>query len=245
MRSIIIDDEEIQRQNLGKLIMECCPELRVVGEADSLATGRDSINRLHPDLVFLDVEMPDGTGFDLLQSLPEIDFGVIFVTAFERYAMQAIRFSALDYLLKPVYEDDLIKAMNRLRTFRKFEYQQKLNILFDNRHKIRKIALPSQDGYSFIPVDDIVRCEADGNYTWFYLRNKEKILVTTTLKEYDDLLTPHNFFRIHYSHLVNLDAILRYKRGEGGTVILEDGSEVEVSRRRKDDFLRIMKNNIT
>ncbi len=241
VKSILIDDEQSQRQNLGKLIHNCCPELEIIGEANSMESGKDAIIKYEPDLVFLDVEMPGGSGFDLLQMLSAINFAIIFVTAYEKYALEAIRFSALDFLLKPVQEEELLRAVGRVGLIRQAEYLKKIDLLHENRQKLDKIALPSPDGLRFIRISEIIRCQADGNYTWFHLKNGEKILVTTTLKEYDELLNSHNFFRIHHSHLVNLDAVSRYKRGEGGFAILEDGSEIEVSRRRKEEFLKIMK----
>lgn len=240
VRSLLIDDESYARQNLRRVIDVACPEIRVVGEADSVKSGKDAIRSLKPDLVFLDVEMNDGEGFDLLRQLPDIPFRVIFVTAYEKYALRAIRFSALDFLLKPVQKEDLLAAIAKLKNVHGPDYQRKINLLMGNRPSPTRIALPVIDGYVFIDVESVIRCEADGNYTRFFLDNGEKIMVTRTLKEYEDILEAAGFFRLHHSHLVNLQSIVRYKKGEGGSVILKDGTELEVARRRKDDFLKMI-----
>jgi len=238
LKSILVDDEVSSRRSLHKVIEDHCPDLVVVGEADSVESGRATILRLQPDLVFLDVEMKDGTGFDLLDSLEKITFGLIFVTAFEKYAIRAFHFSALDYLLKPVGKDDLRSAVDKLQLTNREDYDRMIELLLQNRFRPTRIALPVFDGYRFIDIDRISYCVADGNYTKFCLEGGENILVTRTLKEYDGLLDLSGFYRIHHSYLVNLQKITRYKKGDGGTVVMSDGIELEVARRRKEGFLR-------
>lgn len=243
-RAVIIDDEEKARTALRNLVGQYCKGLEVVGEAGNVASGLDLINRTNPDVVFLDVQMPDGTGFDLLGKIDNIRFKIIFVSAYDRFAIQAFRFSAIDYLQKPVEPEQLMLACSRLDAgdSRIEEISSKLEVLLSNRSNFEKIALPTIDGIIFVRFRDICRCESDNNYTNIYLNSGKKIVVSKTLKEYEEMLTPFGFFRIHKSHLINLAYLQRYKKGEGGYVVMEDGSELEVSRRRKDDFLVALQN---
>ncbi len=238
-RAIIVDDESKARTTLRNLLEQhCSSRVTVIGEADCVKKGLEVIDTLKPDLVFLDIQMPDGTGFDLLKQLPEINFKIIFASAYDKFAIQAFKFSALDYLLKPIEAENLIEACAKLdQTDRFKELNKKLQVLLSNKNSFEKIALPALDGIIFVKISEIVRCESDDNYTSVFLRNGEKIVVSRTLKEYDEMLTPFNFFRIHKSHLINLGYLKRYKKGEGGFVIMEDGAELEVSRRRKEDFM--------
>ena len=193
--------------------------------------------------MFLDVQLQDKTGFDLLQQFNEINFEVIFTTAHEKYAVQAFKFSAVDYLLKPEDADDLKQAINKLQQkISKEEVSKKFDVLFYNLKNIqstsKRITVPTIKGFEFLQVHDIVRCQSDINYTIIFLKDKQKITVAKTLKEFEELLIDHNFFRVHNSHLINLSYIKSYNKGKGGTVTLADNSEVEVSTRRKDDFLK-------
>ena len=214
--------------------------LAVCGTADE---GKTAITEFHPDLVFSDIELDKSSAFDMLRELGTIDFEVIFTTAYEKYAIQAIKFSALDYLLKPFGLDDVTEALN--------QYQQKQNkkqsahqfdALFHNLKDIqkdkKKIALPTLNGLQVIPLNEIIRCQAEVNYTYFFLAAKNKIMVTKTLKDFEELLNDYDFIRVHNSHLINLNHVKKYSRGEGGTVTMSDGTEVEVSRRKKDEFLK-------
>ena len=241
-KTLIIDDESNARNALKNLLSVYCSQIMVVGEADNVSNGIKAIKDFSPDLVFLDVQMPDGTGFDLLQQIGDVKFKVIFASAYDKFAIQAFRFSALDYLQKPVEPDKLIEACSRLETSddRYEELNKKLEVLLSNKNSFEKITLPTLDGIIFVKINDIIRCESDNNYTQFFLKNNKKILVSRTLKDYDEMLTPFNFFRIHKSHLINLAFLERYKKGEGGTVIMEDGAELEVSRRRKEDFMNAL-----
>ncbi|TSA28491.1 MAG: DNA-binding response regulator [Bacteroidetes bacterium] len=241
-KAIIIDDEKKGRSVVAGILHRLYrDEIQIVAEADRVETALVKIKKHHPDVLFLDIQMPDGTGFDLLERVPKMDFFIIFITAYEQYAVKAFKFSALDFLLKPIDEEELIGAIEKFKKeFQSRTFKDKLDVLLKNRSGYEKIALPSQDGIRFVRIKDIVRCESDSNYTRFFLINREKFLVTRTLKEYDELLGSEKFFRIHQSHLINLAYIEKYKKGEGGTVTMEDGSEVEVSRRKKERFLEVL-----
>jgi two-component system LytT family response regulator len=241
IRTLIIDDEQNARLALKSLLVSLAPEIQVIGEAGDVASGLELISQNRPDLVFLDVQMPDGTGFDLLEQISEPAFKVIFVSAFDRFAVTAFRFSAIDYLLKPVQADDLLHALDKIDKGNESQ-TAKIKVLLGNRSGIEKIVLPSLDELLFVKVDEIIRCESDNNYTYFYLSGNVRILVSRTLKDYEELLEPMGFFRIHKSSMINLRFLKKYKKGEGGTVTMEDGTQLEVSRRRKDDFLRVLQN---
>lgn len=242
--AIIIDDEQSCIDRLSGLLQTYCAQtLRLAGTADSVAEGIQLVKNLRPALVFLDVQIGEETGFDLLRKLDDVSFEVIFTTAFEKYAVQAFKFSAVDYLLKPVDPDDLREAINKLQDkLSKQEMSKKLDVLFHNLKSLegasKRITLPTLSGLVLVQVSDIVRCEADVNYTHIFLKNRQKMTVSRTLKDFADLLEDYNFYRVHHSHLVNLAHVVRYERGKGGFVTMIDGSQVEVSMRRKEEFLR-------
>ena len=240
IRAIIIDDEQESRNTIANILNKYCKNITVAGEAENVQDALALILKEKPDVVFLDIRMPDGTGFDLLEKIPEVNFRVIFVSAHDQYALRAIKVSALDYILKPVDPQQLIDAVdkmkepdNELNTI-----ALKINTLLRNKNGFERITLPTFEGFKFINIKDIIRCEADNNYTFFYLNTGEKILVTKTLKEYDETLSGVDFIRVHQSHLVNVKFIDRYIKGDGGSIVMADGSEVEVSRRRKEEFLK-------
>ncbi|QQS28467.1 MAG: response regulator transcription factor [Sphingobacteriales bacterium] len=243
IRTIIIDDEEGGRNTLKNLLTEFCPEVDVVGLADSAESGFKIIQQLQPELVFLDVRMPrSDEGFQLLESLTEINFALIFTTAYDEYAIRAIKFSALDYLLKPIDILELQKAVNRYIQRRGTSDRQAVKML-SNSGKTKpftKLGLPSAEEVTFVNIDDIIRCEADGNCTVFFLNNHQKILVTKTLKYYETLLEELGFYRIHDSHLVNLRHIRKYYKE--GVVEMSDGSKAFVSARKKKGFLDKLQN---
>jgi len=244
IKAVIVDDESKARNALKNLLVQHCPEIEVIGEGDCVKAGVAKINELSPDVVFLDVQMPDGTGFDLLEQFSEINFKIIFASAFDKFAIQAFKFSALDYMLKPVEPEKLKEACAKLNEDDRFaEINKKLEVLMSNKNSFEKIALPTLDGIIFVKIKEILRCESDNNYTNIFLFDGKKIIVSKTLKEYDEMLTPFNFFRIHKSHLINLAFLSRYRKGEGGYVEMEDGAELEVSRRRKEEFLNALQNN--
>lgn len=224
------------------MLSEFCPQVQLAGEAGNADTGKKMILDKKPQLVFLDIEMPYGNGFDLLNDLMPIDFEVIFVTAFDKYLLQALKYSALDFLLKPVNIEELKNAVKNAEIrIHKNLINQQLSILLENFRKessLKKIAIPTAEGFDFISVSDIVRCEAMGSYTRIHFNNSQKVLVSKPLKDYESLLPEDIFFRIHNSHLINLNYIKKYNRGRGGVVELEDGSVIEVAVRRKEEFLK-------
>lgn len=232
MKAIIIDDEESGRETLRQLLERFCPEVQIIATADSPTNGIAAIQEHTPDLVFLDVEMPGGTGFTVLEAFPTLHFHVVFVTAYQHYAMKAIKFSALDYLLKPVDVQELQKAVNKAA-----QVQSPQNLTMISKPHADSVAVPVEDGLVFLQPADILRCESDSNYTRCFLIGGQKMLVSRTLKEFEELLSPHDFLRVHNSHLINLRCVTRYVRGKGGYAVMRDGSEIEVSPRKRDEFL--------
>ena len=243
IKALIIDDEEDCIEGLQNLLVSGHKNFVVViGSAKSVRDGIEAITLLRPDLVFLDVQIGEKTGFDLLRALPEIDFEIIFTTAFEKFALQAIKFSALDYLLKPIDVDELDAALMKLLNAESRKITaDKIDLLLQNTQKsdglFKRIIVPTISGFEFIEIGNIIRCESDNNYTTIYFKDEQKMLVSKTLKDFEELLSGYSFFRIHNSHLINLSYIKSYNKGKGGSVILTDGSEIEVSSRRKDDFM--------
>ncbi len=245
IKAVIVDDEQSCIDRLSSLLAtHCSQSVHLAGTPLSVEEGLQVITKSKPDVVFLDVQLHSSTGFDLLKQLGEIRFEVIFTTAFEKYAVQAFKFSAIDYLLKPVDPDDLQQAVGKLQEkLSKDEMSAKLDVLFHNLKDIRgaskKISIPTINGLEFVDVSDIIRCQSDENYTNIFLREQpRKITVAKTLKEFEELLTEYNFYRVHNSHLINLAHIKRYNKGTGGYVTMNDNSEVEVSTRRKEEFLK-------
>lgn len=245
IKAIVIDDEQDSRNTVINILNNFCDNIQVIAQAENVKDGIAKIEKEKADVVFLDIQMPDGTGFDLLEKLSEINFQVIFVTAYDQYALKAIKYSALDYILKPVNPQHLMDAVEKLKIpapdFGLISKQ--ISTLLRNKNGFERITLPTFEGLRFIILKDIIRCEADNNYTNFYLSSGEKVLVTKTLKEYDESLSGEDFIRVHQSHLVNSKYIDRYIKGDGGTIIMTDGSQVEVSRRRKEEFLKRMTKN--
>jgi two-component system LytT family response regulator len=244
IKAIIIDDEQHCIDRLKKLVENYCTDsIEIDGAFQSVEEGLNAVKQIKPELVFLDVEIKDKTGFDLLKQLPEINFEVIFTTAYDKYAVQAFKFSAIDYLLKPVDADELEAAVKKLNTkFSQTEISQKFDTLFHNLKNMqgasKKICVPVLSGFVFLEVSDILHCESEINYTKIFLKNKQKLLVAKTLKEFEEMLSDYNFYRVHNSHLINLAYIKSYNKGKGGSVTMEDGSEIEVSTRRKEEFLK-------
>ena len=243
IKAIIVDDETNNRENLRLALATYCQEVEVVGEADSAISAMDVIQKNKPDLVFLDIAMPLGDGFQLLESLPKIDFDIIFVTAYNQYAIRAIKFCAIDYLLKPINALELKQAVNRVVVNQTQKVQrQKLELLLANMQQTQqKIALPQTDHVAFIPIEDIIRCQGEKNYTWFYLKDGRKLLVSQTLKEYVDLLEDAHFFRVHQSHLINLHQVQKYSRRDGGYIVTSDKEQIPVARNRKDQLQVLLK----
>jgi two-component system LytT family response regulator len=242
--TIIIDDEDHCINHLSGLLSTYCSSMiRLKGVCRSLEEGWQTIVRLQPELVFLDIQLGKDLGFDLLRRLPVVHFDVIFVTAYERYAVQAFKFSAVDYLLKPVDPDDLRQAVAKLQLKRsKEEIARKFEILSHNLRNSpglpKRICVPTVKGLLYLPVNEIIRCESNINYTTLFLTNGQKLTVAKTLKEFEELLVEFHFYRVHNSHLINLACIKSYNKGKGGSVSMTDNTEIEVSTRRKDELLR-------
>ena len=222
-----------------------CPQIKIAGICGSVSEARTVLKTIQPDILFLDICLGSDTGFSLLQSLPDTSFEVIFVTAYDQYAIQAIRFSALDYLLKPIDLEELTRAVDKAVqiTLRKQENRRMQNLLTNARSvdKQKKIALSVADKIEFVEIGTIVRCESESNYTTFFLKSGEKLIVSRTLKEFDDLLTPYSFLRVHQSHLINLDEIKSFIKADGGYIRMKDGSSVSISRQRRNYVMEILK----
>ena len=241
LRTIIVDDEKDAVNFIHSIINEYCPKLEVVGTAHSAKEAAKLIIEKNPDLVFLDVEMPHGSGFDLLANFPGKAFDVIFITAFNHYAIKAIKFSAVDYILKPININEFITAVDKvIENKTNHQHQQTdFSMLLENvRSSLPgKLAIPTSEGMEYLNTKEIIRIEADRSYSWFYLMDRRKLLVSRNLKEYQELLSDRNFFRTHNSHLINLEHVKKYIRHEGGAIELIDGSQVPISRGKKDLFL--------
>jgi len=231
---------------LKKMLESHCPNVEVAATCSNAVVAKQELERVRPDVVFLDIQMPGKSGLDLLTEMPEKEFEVIFVTAHNEYMLQALQYSAADYLLKPVDEDRLIEAVQRVETRIQAEKKEWTETLMHNLNKAgspseMKLCLPTLKGFIVVKLDDIIYCEAERSYTIFHLDGKRTVTVSKSLIEYDNLLQETQFFRIHKSFLVNLNHIKEYQRGEGGLVIMNDNAEIEVSRRKKEFFLNRMK----
>lgn len=242
IRAIIVDDIETARMGLSKLIEQNCRDVSVVSMASSAQEAIRLIKKLSPDLVFLDVKMPNQNGFQMLQEIGKIDFEVVFTTAYEEYAIKAFRFSALDYLTKPISPKLLVEAINRFREKQVIHLkQQRFEILFENSHnsidKFNKMAIPTQTGMTLLTISNILYCKGDGNYTKVYQLNEDKPLLSSkTLKYFEDLLPEAIFFRAHKSTLLNLNLVNEYNKTEGNTAVMVNGTSLEVSERNKKKF---------
>ena len=242
LKAVIVDDELSSRETLRNYLEKYCNTVTVVGEATDVKEGIACIAKHNPSIVFLDVEMPFGNAFDLLEQIDDIKFETIFVTAFSNYAIKALNLSASYYLLKPVDIDELINAVEKI-TNSVAEKKELLHtkVLIENvkieNVQLQKIVLPLIDGFEVVRVNEIIRCEADNNFTRFYLTDKRKMLICRTLKYYENILSDFDFIRTHKSHLINFQYIKQYKKGKGGQVVLTDGSSVEISPNRKSEFL--------
>lgn len=243
IKAIIIDDEVHCLETLSILLKEYCPEVQLMDQCHSAKKGLEAIEKCKPDLVFLDIEMPLMNGFELLEQLSSISFAIIFTTSYDQYAIKAIRFSALDYLLKPIDPKELISAVKKVREDRHLPITEQFQMLLQQVHGknsgFNKIAVPTSEGFELLPVEEVIYCEANDNYTHFFLKNKRKIIACRTLKEIQEQLHDLSFFvRVHNSYLVNLNEVIKYVRGEGGYLIMSDGSSVNVSRSRKEALLK-------
>ncbi len=246
LKAVIVEDEEASRVTLNNYLTKYCSEVEILDMADSVQTGLTAIKKHNPDVVFLDIEMPYGNAFDLLESLDEIEFEIIFVTAYRDYAIKALNLSAAYYILKPIDIDELVSAVDKIVKSKKegdenFHTKILMENIKSNAIQHKKIVLPQMDGFEVVNVNDIIRAEANDNYTNFYLTNGKTFLVSKTLKHFDDLLTDFDFIRTHKSHLVNLQYITKYIKGKGGQVRMSDDSYVDVSATRKKELLERFK----
>jgi len=239
MRAILIDDEISNLENLQSLLEKHCPQVRIMATAQNVSDAVEAIEKYLPLLVFLDIQMGEQTGFDILKLLPTRNFEVIFVTAYDQYGIQAVKFAALDYLLKPIDIEELVNAVNNAgyKLARQIQTSQ-IDFLLQQLNKpktnVNKIALQMQSEIRYVALSEIIRCEADNTYTHFFLSSNEKILVSKTLKEYSDLLRPGGFLRTHQSHLVNPQYVKSWLKEDGGMLLLKSGEKIPISKPNKD-----------
>lgn len=239
--ALVVDDEKKNRETLQKLLIDNCPDVHVLDSVPSVADALQFVRKHHPQVVFLDIEMPGQNGFDFLKKIDKIDFKVIFVTAHSHYAIRAIKFSAVDYLLKPVDEIDLKQAVEKVILEINRNHEAHYKGLLENLAAVAnyKLAVSVRDGIAFLDTNDIIRLEADGTYTHIFC-NSEKFTATKNIKEFEDILADQGFFRSHKSHLINMKHVKRFSRADGYFVQMSDGSRAEVSRRKQEEFISIM-----
>lgn len=246
LKAIIVDDERSSLQNLQQKLLEFCPDIYVIAVADKPEDAILLIRRHKPDVIFLDIEMPRMSGLRMLDELADFTGEIIFTTAYNHYAVDAIRISAFDYLVKPVSITELQNAVARLVKYKQTETRERLNILrqslSESKSQDDKIAVPTGEGMEFIQIKNIVHIESSSNYSKIFLTEGKSMLVTKLLKDFESILLPYKFYRVHNSHLINLAYIRKYIRGEGGQVIMENGTVVDVARRKKEEFLKLINN---
>jgi len=244
LKAIIIDDELSSQQNLQQKLIEFCPDIKVIASAQKPEEAILLIRQHNPDVIFLDIEMPRMNGFRMLDELGELDFDIIFTTAYNHYAVDAIRISAFDYLMKPIAIKDLQNAVERLVKQRQGRTKDKLDVLrqslSSSKSQEEKMAIPTSEGLEFIPIKTIMHIESSSNYSKLFFTDGKSLLVTKLLKDFEDMLLPYNFYRVHNSHLINLAYIKKYIRGEGGQVIMQNGDVIDVARRKKEEFLKLI-----
>ena len=247
--TVIIDDDQLARRGLRRILEQNFKEIEILGEAESVATGLALINEVEPDLVFLDIEMPDGTGFSLLEKLPKVNFKLVFTTSYSDYAITAFKYSAFDYIVKPVLIENVRSTINRISDIPVLQEKQRVEVLKKNlirgNENDATIALPEINGFTIVKVSEIMRCEGERNYSRIYFNNGTSVLVSRTLLDFDNLLVNHGFFRIHRSHLINLKNVNRYLKTDGGLVELTDKTQLPVSPKFKDELLyRLLYNRL-
>ena len=242
MTTIIVDDEQNARENLTTLIQSYCPNIEIIKTSNSVSDAINSIKKYKPDLIFLDIELNEGTGFDVLEAVKDIPMQVIFITAFNQYAIKAFKFSAIDYLLKPIDIDELKEAISRAESkFKKQEINKQIDSLLSliknqSDKETQKIILPISGGVQFYDVSEIIRVQSQSNYVTFYLTQGRELLISKTLKEFEEMLEKHGLIRVHHSHIVNLNFILQYQKNSGGYLVLKDQTTIPLSRSYKDKF---------
>lgn len=243
IKAIIIDDIEQARVTLIKDLQVYAPDVTIIGEANGVVEGAKLLKSTCPDVLFLDIQMQDGSGFDLLDILKEIPFKIIFITASDAHAIKAFRYAAIDYLLKPVDPDELIAALDKFRNqkLNENEKYKLLNESLKNNHKPHeRLALHTQDKIHIVNIHDIIRCVSNVNYTEFYFQNGKKLLVTKTLKDFEDLLCDQGFYRVHQSHLINTKYIKEFIKTDGGYLLMNDGSNIPVSTRKRPEVMKML-----
>ena len=243
IKAITIDDEGHCLEMLNLLLEEFCPDVQLLEECRSAKKGLEAIKKYGPDLVFLDIAMPVMNGFELLEQFSTLPFAVIFTTGYDQYAIKAFRFSALDYLLKPIDKDELITAVTRVKERLQLPLPEQLQMLLKQvqgkAQHFTKIAIPTSEGFELVPADQVVRCEAHDNYTHLFLKDRSKLVACRTLKDMEEQLQHFSFFlRVHHSHIANLNEIIKYVRGEGGYLVMSDGATVNVSRSHKEALMQ-------
>jgi two-component system LytT family response regulator len=245
INAIIIDDEAHCRKNLRNLLLNASHKINVQTECSSVVEAKEAIINYNPDLIFLDVEMPGSNGFDLLNEVEEINFEIIFTSAYDKYAIQAIRSSALDFLLKPITKEDLEDALMRFKSKKNItQTQRQVEVLLQNYGQpqdLKRIVVPTNTGLEFIPVNSIIHLQASSNYTTFYLTEDKKLTIAKTLKDMEELLPERPFYRVHQSHIINTNYIKQFLKSDGGVLIMDDKSIIPISRQRKDELLAILK----
>lgn len=244
INAAIVEDEPRNVRILKEMLNAFCPQITICGEATNVTAACELIKKAKPDIVFLDIEMPGGNAFTLLDQLKPVNFEVIFVTAYDNYTLKAIKYSALDYLLKPVNIEELIKAVDKVsEKINSLQFHNRIGNLLLNlgapKNTLQSLAIPATFGYEFIIINNIIRCEASGKYTYFFLEDGRKIISVKNLKEYADILPPDTFFRIHHAHLINIRFIKRYHRGSGGVVEMKDNAKIPLATRRKKEFFSL------
>jgi two-component system LytT family response regulator len=247
LSATIVDDEPYSCEALATLLERYCPDVKVLDICFSAATALQSIRERKPQILFLDIEMPFLNGFELLEKLPEIDFELIFTTSYDQYAIKAIRFSALDYLLKPIDIEELQAAVKKAVESVKHPLPQQIAVLLEKfshpSASVNKIAIPTMEGLQMISIENIISCASDRNYTILFLKNKQKIIASRTLKDIEEMLEDYSFARVHHSYLVNLNEVEKYIKGEGGYLLMSDTTTVDVSRSRKETLLKKLQPN--
>ena len=248
-QTVIIDDDPLARRGLRRILEQNFKEVEILGEADSVASGLSLINKVDPELVFLDIEMPDGTGFSLLEKLPGMNFRVVFTSSYSDYAITAFRYSAFDYLVKPVMIENVRATLSRINEIPVLKEPERIEVLKrnlnPNGNDDQTIALPEINGYTIVKVNDIVRCEGERNYSRIYFKNGTSTLISRTLLDFDNLLVRHGFFRIHRSHLISLKNVNRYLKTDGGMVEMMDKTQLPVSPKFKEELLdRLLYNRL-
>jgi two-component system LytT family response regulator len=248
--AVLIDDDEHLRKGMKSLLQRYAPDIRIIGEAESVTTGIEALQQLQPQVVFLDIHLADGTGFDILEEVAKTqnktNAHIVFITAHEQYALKAFKFSALDFLLKPVDPEDLLKSIQKIKeALEKNTSFEHIDLLLENIRKkvdnFKRIALSTSEGIHLFEISDIIRCESQDNYTQFFIKNHKPLLISKTLKDYEELLKEHGFERIHQSHLINLSYLKSYIKTDGGYVVMADNSNLPIAQRKKERLQELIK----